>query len=151
MKLHSEILGFPGLGVGIPAMAVGRNRRAAEVGTNDRVKVQRAGGSNLTTFRVTGAGILGQPLQYRAHDCSKPPTTAALVSILATTLPMVTGGGALAGIIVGLVIALALVNTPSGHPYGIHAGIYGLMANVIVAIVVTLTESPRSDAAPSKR
>ena len=44
------------------------------------------------------------------------------------------GNGVLFGLVTGIVIALSLAASGYGKLYGIHAGIYGVIGNLVVAV-----------------
>ena len=46
-----------------------------------------------------------------------------------------------AGLVVGLAIALGLAFAVGGKPWGIHAGLYGLLANLVIAVGGSLLAS----------
>ena len=58
--------------------------------------------------------------------------------------PRATGRGALAGLVAGLVVNVFFLRYPELRPIaGLHEGIYGLMANVPVLVVVSLLDRPQ--------
>lgn len=58
----------------------------------------------------------------------------------------VNGRGVLAGIVVGSVITIGMLIEPSLMPIKLHAGLYGLLANVLVMLLTPGPPSTHSDA-----
>ena len=57
--------------------------------------------------------------------------------------PRANGQGALAGLVAGLVVNTIFLNRPDLSPIpGMHEGIYGLVANVLVFVTVTFATPP---------
>jgi SSS family solute:Na+ symporter len=55
-----------------------------------------------------------------------------------------TAAGALAGLLVGIAVTVLFLLEPAWRPLPLHEGIYGLMANVIVLVTVSLRTRPVS-------
>ncbi len=56
--------------------------------------------------------------------------------------PRATGAGALAGLIAGLVVNTLFLTAPDLRPFPLHEGVYGLIANMIVFVAVSLATRP---------
>ncbi|MFT4627396.1 MAG: SSS family solute:Na+ symporter [Myxococcota bacterium] len=57
-----------------------------------------------------------------------------------------TGVGVFTGLVVGSAVTIALVVWPELRPWGVHAGLYGLVANVAVVVVGSWLTRPPADA-----
>lgn len=58
--------------------------------------------------------------------------------------PRATGKGALAGLIGGIIVTVFFFNFPDLRPVPIHEGAFGLIANIILLIAVSLATKPES-------
>ncbi len=56
--------------------------------------------------------------------------------------PRGNGKGAVAGLITGLVINMLFLSLPALKPFPMHEGVYGLLANIVVFISVSLLSPP---------
>ena len=56
-----------------------------------------------------------------------------------------TPAGALAGLVVGALVTLVLTRYPQCLPYGIHAGVVGLLVNTFTLVAVSLITRPLPD------
>lgn len=56
-----------------------------------------------------------------------------------------TPAGALAGLVVGALVTLVLTLYPQFRPYGIHAGVVGLLVNTFTLVAVSLITRPLPD------
>lgn len=97
MKWNLGILCIAGLWAGLPAMAVGQNRTAAEVGTSVGITVQSVGGSTLTAIGAPGAGILGQPTIYATFF----PSEAVMVEPQIALTVLSSGGSTISTVGLG--------------------------------------------------
>jgi len=68
--------------------------------------------------------------------------------VLVATLywPRATGAGALAGMVTGGLVSLLFVLLPEWRPLPLHAGLYGVVANAIVLVAVSLATAPSAGA-----
>ena len=69
--------------------------------------------------------------------------------MLGIHMPFLRGGPVLAGLLTGLTIALGLAFGPfdfvvAGKVWGVHPGVYGLVANTAVAVVGSLLQKPET-------
>ena len=69
-----------------------------------------------------------------------PPLFAALY------LRRATGAGVLAGMICGISVNLFFLYGPDYRPWELHAGLYGLVANIAALALVTLLRPGEPDA-----
>lgn len=56
--------------------------------------------------------------------------------------PRANGKGALAGLIAGLAVNMFFLSAPALKPFPMHEGIYGLIANIVVFISISLSTPP---------
>jgi SSS family solute:Na+ symporter len=56
--------------------------------------------------------------------------------------PRATGAGALAGLLAGIAVNTLFLVAPELKPVPLHEGIYGLMANVVMLVAVSLSTAP---------
>ncbi|MFK7847320.1 MAG: sodium:solute symporter [Rhodothermales bacterium] len=56
--------------------------------------------------------------------------------------PRGNGKGAIAGLVAGLLVNMIFLAQPELKPFPMHEGIYGLLANIVVFIIVSLTTPP---------
>jgi SSS family solute:Na+ symporter len=68
----------------------------------------------------------------------------AIIGVLFPTRRTLTRAGVLAGLVVGLVtLYVTLVVAP--HPFGLHGGIWALLFNTVVTLMVSAVTDPPSD------
>jgi SSS family solute:Na+ symporter len=58
--------------------------------------------------------------------------------------PRATGAGALAGLLTGVGVNTLFLVAPSLRPLPLHEGVYGLVANVVVFVGVSLLTAPHA-------
>ncbi len=73
-----------------------------------------------------------------------PITQIGPVLVAALLWRRATAKGACAGLICGIVISLWLTIAPELRPWPLHAGLYGLTANVLVLVLVSLATQSRN-------
>jgi SSS family solute:Na+ symporter len=56
--------------------------------------------------------------------------------------PRATGAGALAGLLAGLAVNTLFLLMPELRPLPMHEGVYGILANILVFITVSLRTPP---------
>jgi SSS family solute:Na+ symporter len=67
------------------------------------------------------------------------------VLIAAFYWPRATAAGVSAGLVTGITVNMLFLLAPQLRPVPLHEGIYGLVANVLVLVVVSLLTRPVSD------
>ena len=74
------------------------------------------------------------------------PVTQFAPAVVATLCwRRASGVGVLAGLVVGIAVNILFAARPELRPLGVHAGLYGLLANVAVLVVVSLASAPATD------
>ena len=58
--------------------------------------------------------------------------------------PRANGKGAVAGLVAGLAVNMLFLSMPELKPFPMHEGVYGLLANIVVFIIVSLLTPPES-------
>ncbi|PQJ34628.1 pantothenate permease [Salinibacter sp. 10B] len=60
--------------------------------------------------------------------------------------PRATGAGALSGLLTGVSVNTLFLVAPTLRPFPLHEGVYGLIANLLVFVTVSLLTSPHAEA-----